>query len=140
MIRAILRAQWLSMKLFRQASNRRGAVFSVTIAVLWYGFWLMLAALAEELMSASGLRAQILAWLPAGMLVVFVYWQLAPMASASLGTSLDLRKMIVYPVPRRSLFLVELLLRVATCAELLLLLAGAGIGLLRNPAFQSMSA
>ena len=57
------------------------------------------------------------------------------MASASMGASLDLRKMLIYPVPRGSLFLVEILLRIATCAELLLVLAGAAIGLLRNPAF-----
>jgi ABC-2 type transport system permease protein len=52
-----------------------------------------------------------------------------------MGASLDLRKLLVYPVPRRSLFLVEILLRITTCAELLLLLTGAAIGLLRNPAF-----
>ena len=34
MIRAILRAQWLSMRMFRMASGRRGAVFSVVVAVL----------------------------------------------------------------------------------------------------------
>jgi ABC-2 type transport system permease protein len=52
-----------------------------------------------------------------------------------MGASLDLRKLLVYPAPRQSLFWVEILLRIATCAELLLVLAGAGIGLLRNPAF-----
>jgi len=135
MIRAILRAQWLSMRIFRLASGRRGAMFSAIVAVLWYGFWTFLAVVAEELTAARGLRAQIETWLPAGMLGVFAYWQLAPLASATMGASLDLRKLLVYPVPRRSLFLVEILLRIATCAELLLLLTGAAIGLLRNPAF-----
>jgi ABC-2 type transport system permease protein len=140
MIRAILRAQWLSMRIFRLASGRRGAVFSAIVAVLWYGFWTILAVVAEELTAAPQLRTQIENWLPAGMLAVFAYWQLAPLASASLGASLDLRKLLVYPVPRRSLFLVEILLRITTCAELLLLLAGAAIGLLRNPAFGGWSA
>jgi hypothetical protein len=49
MIRAILRAQWLSMRLSRLASGRRRAVFTGAIAVLWYGFWTFLAAVAEEL-------------------------------------------------------------------------------------------
>ena len=138
MIGAILRAQWLSMRVFRMASSR-GAVFSAMVAVLWYGFWTILAAVAEQLAAAPGLRAQIETWLPAGLLAVFAYWQLAPLASATMGASLDLRKLLVYPVPRRSLFLVEILLRVTTCAELLLLLAGAGIGLLRNPAFGGWS-
>lgn len=135
MIPAILRAQWLSMRISRLGSSRRRAIFSAILAVLWYGFWTFLAAVAEELMAASELRAEIETWLPVGLLAVFAYWQLAPLASATMGASLDLRKLLVYPVPRRSLFLVEILLRIATCAELLLLLAGAGIGLLRNPAF-----
>jgi len=135
MIRAILRAQWLSMRISRMASGRRGAVFSAIVAVLWYGFWTFLAVIAEALTAAPELRAQIETWLPAGLLGVFAYWQLAPLASATMGASLDLRKLLAYPVPRRSLFLVEILLRITTCAELLLLLAGAGVGLLRNPAF-----
>ena len=139
MIRAILRAQWLSMRIFRLASSRRGALFPVLIAVLWYGFWAFLAAVAEELAAAPQLRAQIETWLPVGLLAVFAYWQLAPLASATMGASLDLRKLLVYPVPRRSLFLVEILLRITTCAELLLLLTGAAIGLLRNPAFGGWS-
>jgi len=134
-IRAILRAQWLSMRTFRLASGRRGAIISVIIAVLWYGFWTFLGVVAEELMAAPGLSARIPAWLPLGLLGVFAYWQLAPLASATMGASLDLRKLLLYPVPRRALFNVEILLRLTTCAELLIVLAGASIGLLRNPAF-----
>jgi ABC-2 type transport system permease protein len=137
-IRAVLRAQWLSMRIFRWGS-RRGAVFPVIVAVAWYGFWTFLAIAAEELTAAPGLRPQIVKWLPVGLLAVFAYWQLAPLASASMGASLDLRKLLVYPAPRRSLFLVEILLRVTTCAELLLVLAGAAAGLLRNPAFGAWS-
>src|ERR1035438_3455270 len=138
MIRAILRAQWLSMRIFRLASSRRGALFPVLIAGLWYGVLsvlLSVAAATEDLAAAPQLRAQIETWLPVGLLAVFAYWQLAPLASATMGASLDLRKLLVYPVPRRSLFLVEILLRITTCAELLLLLTGAAIGLVRNPAF-----
>ncbi|MGA2739889.1 MAG: hypothetical protein ABSG65_20925, partial [Bryobacteraceae bacterium] len=134
MIRAILRAQWLSMRVSRMASGRAG-VFQLLIAVLWYGFWTALAAVAEVLAATPGLRAQIAAWLPMALLAIFVYWQLAPMASATMGASLDLRKLLVYPVARESLFWVEILLRVTTCAELLLVLAGTAIGLIRNPAF-----
>ena len=90
MMRAILRAQWLSMRISRMASGR-GAVFSVIIAVLWYGFWTLLAAVAEELTAAPELRTQIETWLPVGLLAVFAYWQLAPLASATMGASLDLR-------------------------------------------------
>jgi len=135
MIRAILRAQWLSMRTFRLASSRRGAVFSVVIAVFWYGFWTVLAFAAEALLSSPGLRSEILAWMPLALAGVCAYWQLAPLASATMGASLDLRKLLLYPVPRRALFTVEVLLRITTCAEVLLVLTGAGIGILRNPAF-----
>lgn len=135
MIRAILRAQWLSMRMFRVGSGRRGAVFSLVLAVLWYGVWTLIAALVEELMASPMLRQYIETWMPLGFAAICAYWQLAPLASASMGASLDLRKLLLYPVPRHSLFLVEILLRITTCAELLLLLAGTSIGLLRNPDF-----
>jgi ABC-2 type transport system permease protein len=135
MIRAILRAQWLSMRTFRLASSRRGAVVSGVVTFLWYGFWVFLAIVAEVVTALPTLNLQILTWLPIGLACVCVYWQLAPLASATTGASLDLRKLLLYPVPRRSLFLVEVLLRITTCAELLLLLAGTSVGLLRNPAF-----
>ena len=135
MIRAILRAQWLSMRTFRLASSRRSAAFSLLTGLIWYGFWAFLAVVAEELTRSAQLRERIQAGLPFGLLGVFAYWQLAPLASATMGASLDLRKLLVYPVPRRALFSVEVMLRIATCAEMLLVLAGASAGLLRNPAF-----
>ncbi len=134
MIRAILRAQWLSMGFRRMAAGRRGAAISLAAAILWYGFWTFLAVAAAVMAASPALVPDIQMWLPAALLAVFVYWQLIPMASASMGASLDLRKLLLYPVPRGSLFLVEVLLRVTTCAELLLVLAGLGAGLVRNPA------
>ncbi len=71
--------------------------------------------------------------LPASLLVVMLYWQVAPVVSASLGASLDLKKLIVYPIPRERLFGVEILLRLTTCMEMLVALAGVLFGLLRNP-------
>src|SRR5204862_166801 len=60
--------------------------------------------------------------------------------SASLGASLDLKKLLIYPVPHQKLFMIEVLLRLTTCAEMLLLLAGSMTGLLRNPTFGGMAA
>ena len=39
MIRAILRAQFLSMRTLRRGSSRRGAVFSLVVTLAWYGLW-----------------------------------------------------------------------------------------------------
>ncbi|MFN7998939.1 MAG: hypothetical protein U0Q18_35270 [Bryobacteraceae bacterium] len=135
MIGAILRAQWLSVRPFRLSSSRRGAVFTVVTAVVWYGFWTVVAAVVCQVTASDTYKNQIEVMLPLGLLAVAAYWQLAPLASATLGASLDLRKLLVYPVPRRGLFFVEVLMRITTCAEMLLLLAGCAIGLLRNPAF-----
>ena len=51
-----------------------------------------------------------------------------------MGSSLDLRKLLLYPAPHRQLFLVEVLLRFTTGIEMLIVLAGASIGLFHNPA------
>jgi ABC-2 type transport system permease protein len=69
------------------------------------------------------------------LVFVVLYWQLAPILVASMGASLDLKKLLVYPIPTRSLFWIEVMLRVTTGLEMLLLLAGATIGLIRNPVF-----
>lgn len=135
MIRAILRAQWLSMRTFRLASSRRGAAFSVLTAVIWYGFWTVLAVVAAALAAKPEFAGRIAGYLPLILLGVCAYWQLAPLASASLGASLDLRKLLAYPVPRGKLFAVEVMLRVTAGFEMVLILAGGSIGVLRNPAF-----
>jgi ABC-2 type transport system permease protein len=67
------------------------------------------------------------------LLLVLLYWQVVPVISASLGAGLDMRKLLVYPVPHPKLFVVELLLRLTTGGEMLLVLTGGVIGLLRNP-------
>ncbi len=59
---------------------------------------------------------------------------------ASMGSSLDIRKLLVYPVPTGQLFVFEVMLRISTGIEMLLLLIGAGIGLLVNPKIPSLGA
>jgi len=140
MIAAILRAQWLSMRSFRLNSRRRSAVFSLITAFIWYGFWAFLALTAEEFMSSADAAEAIRIGLPAGLMLVFAYWQLAPIISASLGASLDLKKLLIYPVPHRKLYVIEVLLRLTTCAEMLLMLTGAMTGLVRNPLFGGATA
>ena len=56
-------------------------------------------------------------WLPLGALAVCLYWQVMPILSASMGSSLDMRKLMVYPVPHAKLFQVEVLLRLTTGAR-----------------------
>jgi ABC-2 type transport system permease protein len=129
----LLRAQLLSIRSFRLGSSRRGAVFSLIVAAIWYGFWALVALAAFNFTSAAP-AGLLRAYLPAGFLIVFLYWQVAPMMSASMGASLDFRKLLVYPIPHRKLFFIEVLLRLTTCVEMLLVMAGGLAGLLLNPA------
>src|SRR5471030_1514519 len=57
-----------------------------------------------------------------------------PILSASMGSSLDMRKLLVYPAPHGKLFFVETLLRLTTGMEMVMVLAAGALGLLRNRA------
>jgi ABC-2 type transport system permease protein len=139
MIAAILRAQFLSMRL-RGGTRRGGAIFSAITGLGFYGLWLFLAWGALLFFSSPDQAVWFVPVLSGGLLVVMLYWQLAPLISASFGASLDLHKLLAYPIPHSRLFLVEVLLRVATCGEMLIILAGVSIGLLRNPLYGAHAA
>jgi ABC-2 type transport system permease protein len=135
MIAAILRAQWLSTRL----GAGRGAVFGAITAVLWYGGWTAAAvAAAVFLRGADG--ETVSSTVPVGMLLVCFYWQIVPVLSASMGAGLDLRKLMLYPLPHRDLFLIELLLRLASGAEMVLVLLGGAAGMLTNRTYGGAAA
>jgi ABC-2 type transport system permease protein len=135
MIRAILWAQWRSIRITRFGPGRGGAIFSALTSALWYAFWAVVAVGVGAFTSDAESRHDIETLLPAMLIFVVIYWQLAPILVASLGASLDLKKLLVYPVPTENLFWVEVMLRVTTGLEMLLILTGAAIGLIRNPVF-----
>src|SRR5438477_2418970 len=128
------------MRSFRLGSRRRGAVFSIITVLIWYGFWTAMAVMAADFTSSPEAVDLIRRGLPAGLMFVFLYWQIAPVVSASLGASLDLKKLLIYPVPHQKLFVIEVMLRLTMGAEMLLVLGGGIIGLLRNPFFGGMRA
>jgi ABC-2 type transport system permease protein len=135
MIAAILRAQLLSMRM----GARRGAIFGLITGLLWYGFWCG-ASVAMSVLAAHAGASVLRRALPTGLLLLFVYWQVVPIVSASFGSALDMRKLLVYPVPHARLFLVEVLLRFTTGAEMVLVAIGASAGLLRNSAIGGWAA
>jgi ABC-2 type transport system permease protein len=129
MIAAILRAQFLSLRM----AGRRGAILSVITGIVWYGLWTATAIavwFAVSRAQADWLRT----FLPLGLLGICVYWQAMPILSASMGSSLDMRKLLIYPAPHRKLFFVETLLRLTTGMEMVMVLAGGAAGLLSNRA------
>jgi ABC-2 type transport system permease protein len=129
MIAAILRAQAISMRMGR----RRGAALSALVAVLWYGMWAVVAC-AVFAVAYTAEPAALRVYAPLGFLAVFVYWQVAPVLTANLGSALDTRKLLAYPIAHRKLFFVDLLLRLTGAGEMVMVLGAGLLGILANPA------
>ena len=129
---AILWAQWRSLRNF---FPRRGVGWTAVVGLIWYGFWIA-AAYAVMLLTSSPMSGG----LSGALLLVFLYWQIIPVLMAASGASLDLRKLQAYPVPVSQLFWLEVMLRVTVAVEVVLVLTGAGIGILRNPALHAWNA
>jgi ABC-2 type transport system permease protein len=128
-IAAILRAQWLGMRL----GGRRGGWLGMITGVLWYGLWGFISWFGFGL--ARDTSAESLAeYLPLVLFGVVLYWQVMPILSASMGSSLDMRKLAVYPFPHGKLFQVEILLRAIAGAEMIMVVSAATAGLIGNSA------
>ena len=131
---AIMWAQWRSTRNHLPRANVGGLVFTGALTAIWYLGFAYLAVLAGILLSRPNELASFHKLLPAALLICFLYWQVIPVLLTSMGASLDLRKLLVYPIPNRALFTIEVMLRVSTAVEMMLILIGAAIGLFLNPA------
>jgi ABC-2 type transport system permease protein len=131
---AIVWAQWRSARNHLPRSNVGGLIFTSGLTTIWYAGFTYLAVLAGILLSRRTELAAFRKLLPAALLVCFLYWQVIPVLLTSMGASLDLRKLQVYPIPTRALFSIEVILRISTAIEMMLILTGAAIGLFLNPA------
>jgi hypothetical protein len=140
MISAILWAQFLSMRLRKGRSARSGAIFSSVTGLFFYAVFAFFGWALMLLFSDPDESAKFMPLLSGILLFAMLYWQLAPVITASFGASIDLRKLMAYPIPRRTLFLVEVLLRAMTSFDMLLVLTGICAGLLRNPQYGARSA
>ena len=132
-IRAIL---WAQFRLLRNVyAGGRGARTTIAVALgtFWYGLWTFGAASGAVLLASAPAGEGLERLLAHGLMGVCLYWQVIPLLTASAGATLDLRRLLPYPVPRRLLFAFEVLLRATGSAEMLLVLAGGTAGLLANP-------
>lgn len=135
MLSAILRAQLLSMRPRRGKTVRGGAVFSAITGVLFYGMFAFIGWALMLLFSSEDAAGTFIPAISGILMLMTLYWQLAPVMSASFGASIDLRKLMAYPIPRHKLFFIEVLLRTITSFDMLLVLSGIVLGLLRNPLY-----
>jgi len=132
---AILWAQARTLRNLYPRARPSGLALSILGAVTWYGLWVFIALTLAWALATRRAAGALPNSLPSGLLLVFLYWQLVPLVLVSAGLSLDLRRLRVYPIPDSHLFWIEVLLRVSTGIEMLVLMLGAAIGLGRNPAF-----
>src|SRR6266849_2006446 len=95
--RAIIWAQWRTLWDYLPRDNRGGLSVTVLIGVVWYGMFAFLAVMAGLLASNPGELPFIAKVFPAGLLLSFLYWPLIPVLMMSMGSSLDLNKLLAYP-------------------------------------------
>ena len=131
MIGAILKAQLLSMRM-RKGAARGGVIFSAVTGLFFYGMFVFFGWTLMLVFSSPDASVYFVPLLSSLLLVIMLYWQLAPVISASFGASIDLRKLRAYPIPRRKLFLVEVLLRIITSFDMVVVVTGICVGLIRN--------
>lgn len=123
---------------FRAARNRLPRIggaqwLSAAISLLWYGSFVLLAYLAESFLEQAYDPSLRETALDRGLLIAALYWQVAPLLLSASGASLDLKKLLAFPIRRQALFGIDLLLRLTTGAEPVIVTIGAAIGLHANP-------
>jgi len=130
---AILWAQWRTLRNFYPRGNMGNLVFTVVMSAVWYGMAAAGSVAVAILLKDPGRMQTIERFLPVGLMMAFFYWQIVPILLVSTGASLDLKRLVVYPITHTQLFGLEVLLRLSTGIEMMLVLAGATTGLLLNP-------
>lgn len=130
---AILQAHWRSVWNRLPRLTKGNVVLAVLLGIFWYGVFGILGFGAAALASDPNSLPYLPIVFSGGLLMAFLYWQFVPLLMASTGSSLELSKLIVYPVPVRGLFAIEVLLRLSTGIEVLIVLIGASVGCMLNP-------
>jgi ABC-2 type transport system permease protein len=130
-IAAIFWAQWRTIRNHLQRTIV-GTVLLWLLSTLWYAVFAAIGFALAVLLGSVPL-SEIREYLPSGLFGALLFWQIFPLMTLSAGWSLELQKVIIYPVRAITLFWIEVLLRLTTAPEVIIVLAGATIGLIRNP-------
>ena len=117
----------------RRARCSRAPDLDLLVSVIWYGFWLVGAALCGKVVSDPSEIGLLHEALPGALILMVLYWQVVPVLMSATGASLDLQRLKVYPIRLRALFGIEVLLRATSAVEMILLLIGTAIGSMLNP-------
>lgn len=128
--RAIL---WVQIRSTLNVYQKASVAWTTIAGSLWYGLWAFGAFAAGSAMADEKNLTLISTALPGGLFLAFLYWQVMPLMMAATGASLDLRKLLAYPIPVSQFFFIELLLRATAAAEMVMITIAVGIGILLNP-------
>ncbi len=132
--RAILWAQARSLFNFYARGNTGMLVFTIAMSALWYGM-LAFGGFSAAMVASDPRQLPMLRRSGnSALFFMFLYWQVVPILMASTGAGIDLKRVAVYPVSRRELFFLEVLLRLTTGVDMLIILIGAVVGMALNPA------
>jgi ABC-2 type transport system permease protein len=132
-LRAIIWAQSRTSRNFFLRAHKGGLAVKWLMSLLWYGVWLLGAAAAAFLVSGRVPMNIVARALPGALFLIFFFWQLFPIILASQGAFLDMRRLLVYPIPDSQLFLLETMLRLTTAFEMFFVCGGLIVGLFLNP-------
>lgn len=126
---------WAQFRIARNHLPRTsaGSVLMWLVSLLWYGMYAALACVLAARLREVPLT-ELRVWMPVGLLGVFLFWQIVPLFTLSTGWSLQLNKLRVFPLRDSALFGLEVMLRLTSAPEMLIVLAGAIVGLARHPA------
>ena len=131
--RAIVWAQWRTVFNHYPRANKWSSGLTLLLTVSWYACWTLGgAAVATNLSKTSDLHSADV-FMSYGLLLGFFYWQVVPLMLATAGIGLELKKLVVYPIPHSQLFLLDAILRVSTGIEVLIMIGGVTVGVFLNP-------
>jgi ABC-2 type transport system permease protein len=130
-IGAILWAQFRSIRNMLPRTNV-GTVLAGLVSLIWYGSFASVALALASVAPHVPLR-DVHRFLPVVLLGILLFWQIFPLMTLSSGWSIELNKLLIYPIREETLFSVEVLLRVTTSPEMIIVLLGLIVGLMRHP-------
>ena len=103
----ILWAQFRTLRNFYPRGNMLRMAVTIAMAAVWYGLWLIGAIAVAVLLARTQDTERISVMLPRGLMLALLYWQLIPVLVFSTGATLDLKRLLAYPIPMRQLFGLE---------------------------------
>ena len=80
----------------------RTGVWTYLVGAIWYGIWLVGAALCGKVVSDPSRSACCTKPCAGALCLMVLYWQVVPVLMSATGASLDLQRLKVYPIRLRT--------------------------------------